>query len=125
MLNLVETKKFYDNYNKICNCVYCRNYLKFIEDKTKLKNKLLEYNININKPIEVIDYSWNEDKRVIDVYYLLLGKIESIEKIEYAGVEIEFVSADELYEIKEIKEDYYFMKLNMSIDWVLSETIID
>lgn len=125
MINIVETKKFYDKYNDICTCAYCRNYFKFIEDKNELKNKLLEYNIYIDKPIEVIDYSWNGDKRHVEVYYLLVGKIELSKKIEYDGIEIEFVSSDELYEIKEMKEDYYFMKLNMDIDWVLSEDVID
>ena len=125
MINMIGTKKFYDNYNDICTCAYCRNYFKFIEDKIELKNKLLEYNIDINKPIEVIDYSWNGDKRHIEVFYLLVGKLQLEKKFEYDGVEIEFVSSDELYEIKNIKEDYCFLKLNMDIDWVLSENVID
>ncbi len=103
-----QTKKFYQNYNDRCNCLYCENYYKYIEEEYPyLKEYLSKFNIDILKPIEVMEYPLNEDKSLYEVFYAVCGNLSKEYKEKVKDLFIEFMNKEVLYKINNI--DNYFL----------------
>lgn len=103
-----QTIKFYQNYNDICHCLYCKNYYKYIEiEYPYLKEYLSKFNIDILKPIEVMEYPLNEDKSQYEAFYAVCGNLSKEHKEKVKDLLIEFMDKEVLYKINNI--DKYFL----------------
>lgn len=103
-----QTIKYYKNYNDICHCLYCENYYKYIETEYPyLKEYLSKFNIDILKPIEVTEYSLNEDKSQYEAFYAVCGNLSKEYKEKVKDLLIEFMDKEVLYKINNIDE--YFL----------------
>ena len=107
-----QTIKFYQNYNDICHCLYCENYYKYIEiEYPYLKEYLSKFNIDILKPIEVIEYPLNEDKSQYEVFYAVCGNLSKERKEKVKDLLIEFMDKEVLYKINNI-DKYFFVRVS-------------
>jgi len=61
-IDLKDTVKFYQTYNDVCRCEHCRNYYNKIQiTYPKLDVFLKQYGVDILKPVEVIEYSFDDN----------------------------------------------------------------
>lgn len=120
-MDINKTIDFYKNYHQVCDCLYCRNYLKAIVNYKDLELFFNNYGIDINKPVEIIDYSWYDNKRFVEAYYPVIGKYHG-ENININGYSINICNKDDLFEV-DIKDDYFLLKLSIKIDWLMDEII--
>ena len=77
-VDIEATKSYLDIYNEHCQCMYCKNYLKTFESTyPKAAKALQQLGINIDYPLEIIDFCWNEneDKRIYESYYSVKGEL--------------------------------------------------
>lgn len=103
-----QTIKFYQNYNDICHCLYCENYYKYIEiEYPYLKEYLSKFNIDILKPIEVMEYPLNEYMSQYEAFYAVCGNLSKEYKEKVKDLLIEFMDKEVLYKINNI--DKYFL----------------
>lgn len=103
-----QTIKFYQDYNDICHCLYCENYYKYIEiEYPYLKEYLSKFNIDILKPIEVMEYPLNENKSQYEAFYAVCGNLSKEHKEKVKDLLIEFMDKEVLYKINNI--DKYFL----------------
>lgn len=107
-----QTIKFYQNYNDICHCLYCENYYKYIEiEYPYLKEYLSKFNIDILKPIEVMEYPLNEVKSQYEVFYAVCGNLAKEHKEKVKDLLIEFMDKEVLYKINNIDE-YFLVRVS-------------
>lgn len=77
-VDIEATKSYLDIYNEHCQCMYCKNYLKTFESTyPKAAKALQQLGINIDYPLEILDFFWNEkeDKRIYESYYSVKGEL--------------------------------------------------
>ena len=92
-----QTIKFYQDYNDICHCLYCENYYKYIEiEYPYLKEYLSKFNIDILKPIEVMEYPLNENKSQYEAFYAVCGNLSKEHKEKVKDLLIEFMDKEVL-----------------------------
>ena len=119
-----KMKKFYQEYtsNDICSCVYCKNYLEHVANVYPyLKNYLKELDIDILKPIEIIQYPLDDKYLQYEVFYALCGNLEEDYKQNFKDLTIEFLSKDILYSVKGL-EDYFLVR----VSWIkLIKPVVD
>ena len=89
-----KTKAYRTGYNNPCDCQYCRNYYKHIENNRELVEFLNDFGIDYTSTDEV--FSWdlgNDNDSLIyhEAYYGVFGKIEGEEfDFEKFGLKVTF-----------------------------------
>lgn len=109
-----KTVFFYKNPIKdyLCNCDTCQYFYENIEKKhPTLKEYLKKYSIDITKPVEIINYIYEENKKVYEAFYLVCGHLEKEESLTNDNFQIAFKNRDSLYEIN-IDTDYFLVNIN-------------
>lgn len=116
-----KTEEFYNNYNEVCNCDYCKNFCYTINNEyPELVKFLNELGIIADRPIEAIDYSWFDNtKRYYEVFYCVSGNLMEDFKINLDGVDILFANDLNLYNTG-MKKPYFLINIsNLKLTWIL------
>ena len=130
----IEAKKSYlDIYNEHCQCMYCNNYLKTFESTyPKVAKELQQLGINIDYPLEIIDFCWNEneDKRIYESYYSVKGELFEDKTVLYdedAVITLYRYDTDaRIYANTGMEKPYFIAKVtNVELPWVLEEQPFD
>lgn len=109
-----KTASFYKSTIKeyLCNCDTCQYFYENIEKKyPTLKEYLKKYSIDITKPVEIINYIYEENKKVYEAFYLVCGHLEKEESLTNNNVQIAFKNKRFLYEIN-IDNDYFLVDIH-------------
>ena len=113
-IDLKDTVKFYQTYNDVCRCEHCRNYYNKIQiTYPKLDVFLKQYGVDILKPVEVIEYSFDDDfEKRYESFYVICGNLkEENALILDDDLEIKFLDRNDLFEIF-VNENYFLIQVN-------------
>lgn len=118
-----KTKEYRTDFNKPCDCQYCRNYYKHIENNPELVEFLSGFGINFDCTEEVFSWDWGNDSNSLihhEGYYGVFGNIEGEEfDFEKFGVKITFqkgatVPCDRT-------GDYFWICIEQDFPYILAE----
>lgn len=110
-VNKDKTKDFYHKEDYLCTCSDCMNYYKKIkEEYPKLLDFLCKYNIDITKPIEIINYDYENNKQVCESYYVVIGDLKKEFSLQIDDLFIEVIYPQNLFEVQ-TKEDYFLINV--------------
>jgi hypothetical protein len=113
--------------------MYCKNYLKTFEKEYPKATKVLaELGINVDYPLEIIDFCWNEkgDKRIYESYYLVKGELFEDKTVLYdedAVITLYRHDTDaHIYVNTGMSKPYFIAQVtNIELPWVLEEQPFD
>ena len=110
-VNKEKTKEFYEKYEYLCNCLECMNYYKKIQvTYPKLVDFLNEYNVDIEKPVEIITYDYENNKQVCESYYVVIGDLIKEFSLQIDDLFIEFIDKQNLFKV-ETGDDYFLINI--------------
>lgn len=116
-MSIEETREFYRDFDDLCDCAYCRNYIREIKksypDLTEYLNKL---GVDIEKPFETMP--GEPENRFIDyfgVQYLVMGDKKEFSKEKLGDVTIDLA---EDYPDPNLDCKYYVIELGpIKLEW--------
>ena len=132
-VDVEATNSYLDTYNEHCKCMYCKNYLKTFEKEYPKATKVLaELGINVDYPLEIIDFCWNEkgDKRIYESYYSVKGELFEDKTVLYdedAVITLYRHDTDaHIYVNTGMSKPYFIAQVtNIELPWVLEEQPFD
>lgn len=132
-VDMEATKSYLDIYNEQCQCMYCKNYLKtFADEYPEATIMLQKLGINIDYPLEILDYFWNKNgnKRVYESYYSVKGELFEDKTILYdedAIITLYRYDTDaHIYANTGMEKPYFIAAVtNIELPWVLEEQPFD
>ena len=111
-MNVEKTRQYYDQLTEedICNCAYCRNYVKEIKAAyPELAAYLNQLGVDIEKPFEAIPIGpANGTMFYSGVQYVILGSAGSFKETDIGKVHL-FVT--DSHPMTEIKEDHFVIEI--------------
>ena len=127
--NVKDTQSYLDMYNKPCQCICCKNYLKtfpsIYPEAVEILNKL---GVRVEYPLEIIDCFWNDrkDKRCYESYYSVKGELFEDKTVLYdKDVVITLYQSDTnepIYGNTGMEKPYFILEIiNIQLPWVLDE----
>ncbi|MBR3227174.1 MAG: hypothetical protein IKF68_01370 [Erysipelotrichaceae bacterium] len=109
----MNTREYYDSLTDedICDCIYCRNYIKRIRSSYPLLSSYLDsLCIDIEKPYETVPLEPYEGHIVYaGVMYMVMGDPKEFEKTTVEGVDIHITDS---YPYTDMKEKHYVIELD-------------
>lgn len=120
------TYQYHDIYNEKCSCSNCRNFfLGFYQNYSKVVEFLRMLSIDVQYPIEIIEYGYGWDKKIqYSVYYSVKGKLpdEKVE-LEYDDVLIKCSSRnDAVYSNTGMSDPCFIVEIEeLYLPWLLDE----
>lgn len=132
-VDMEATKSYLDIYNEQCQCMYCKNYLKtFSNEYPEATIMLQKLGINIDYPLEILDYFWNKNgnKRVYESYYSVKGELFEDKTVLYdedAIITLYRYDTDaHIYANTGMEKPYFIAAVtNIELPWVLEEQPFD
>ncbi|MBS7132750.1 MAG: hypothetical protein KH116_17690 [Clostridium sp.] len=122
IMNFEKTKEYYEQLSSsdLCQCAYCKNYIKEIRKSYPLVAKYLEnIGVDIEKPFETMPSKPDEKQNVeyIAVQYLVFGDIGDLKKVIISGVNIDIT---ELHPSTDIKDNHFVIEIfPIILKWVM------
>lgn len=122
------TSQYITQHNKPCNCAYCRNYFKAIQEIHSVLSLLNRFQVNVGRPEECMELETNFDTNMLFYYvwYSVSGKATQKVVVDLSDdivAEI-YPPADEQYAPNTGQtENYFWISLNLLLPWVLEEDI--
>jgi hypothetical protein len=129
-VDIQSTATYSDQYNEPCNCIYCQNYEKtFTSSYPEVIKILHEFGVPVERPIEIMDFFWNDakDKRQYESYYSVKGELFEDQLVVYNKDAIITLYRPDtsvpIYGNTGMEEPYFILVVsNIELPWVLSET---
>ena len=119
-MSIEETREFYRDYDEICDCAYCRNYIREIKKAyPDLTSYLEKIGVDIEKPFETSPGEpENGYLEYLGAQYIIIGNKDDFRKVKLGEVIIDLAKDfpdpginDEYYVI-----EIYPIKLNRTIE---------
>ena len=103
-LSIKETKQYYDSLNAedLCNCAYCRNYIREIRNAyPKVAEYLLALGVDIEKPFETIPLEPDETGGIeyLSSQYIVIGNTDGFIKTVIDTVTVDITDSHPLTNI--------------------------
>ena len=126
-VDIQATLDYNDLYNEPCPCTYCRNYEEaFPKTYPEVVEILKTFGIRVERPLEVMEWSWNDtkDKRKYSSFYSVKGELFQEELVIYdKDVMISLFHSDSnkpLYRNTGMKKPYFILEIwYIELPWVL------
>lgn len=122
-MTIEKTKDFYREFDDLCDCAYCRNYVKEIKKSyPELASYLDNNGVNIEKPFETMP--GESDGGCIEylgVQYILIGDKKDFKKEKCGEVTIDLT---ESYPDPDLDCEYYVIEIHpIRLKWTIEEEI--
>ena len=119
-MNTEKTRQYYDQLTEadICNCLYCRNYIKEIKTAyPELSAFLDQLGVDIEKPFETIPVEpVNGVMLYSGVQYVVLGTEDRFKVTEIGSVRV-FIA--DSHPMTDITEDHFVIEIApIYLNWV-------
>lgn len=129
IVDVPATAAYADKYNEPCGCIYCENYRQTFQTAySKIIKILQEFGIPAERPLEIIDCFWNDEKnkRQYESYYSVKGELFKDQLIihdEDAIITLYHPDTDApIYKNTGMEEPYFILAVsNIELPWVLPE----
>ena len=122
-MNIEETRDFYKTYDDICECAYCRNYIREVKKAyPDLVSFLDKIGVNIEKPFETMPGE-PENGRIeyFSVQYIVIGDKKDFSKTKLGEVAIHLAKS---FPDPGIDCKYYVIELGpIILEWTIGEEI--
>ena len=110
-MNVEKNQTYYAHLlsTDLCQCAYCRNYVKEIRKAYPLVSKYLEnMRIDIEKPFETMPLEPDENKNIeyIAVQYIAFGDVRHFKKMLISDVNIDIALS---HPSTNLKDDHHFV----------------
>lgn len=122
-MSVEETRKFYKNFDDLCDCAYCKNYIREIKksypDLAEYLNKL---GVDIEKPFETMPGEpENGFIEYFGIQYIIIGNKEDFIKAKLVEVEIDLA---ESYPDPNLDGKYYVIEIGpIKLEWTMGGEI--
>ena len=112
-MDIEKTRQYYDQLTEkdICDCAYCRNYVKEIRSAyTDLADYLDELGVDVEKPFETIPI-WPENGIMFysGVQYVVMGSADDFRETSIGDVRV-FIA--DSHPMTDIKEDHFVIEIS-------------
>ena len=122
-MNIEATRDFYKTYDDICECAYCRNYIREVKKAyPDLVSFLDKIGVNIEKPFETMPGE-PENGRIeyFSVQYIVIGDKKDFSKTKLGEVAIYLAKS---FPDPGIDCKYYVIELGpIILEWTIGEEI--
>lgn len=121
-MDIEKTKLYYEqlNYNNLCDCVYCKNYICSVRSAYPgISDYLSRIGVNIEKPFETIPLEPDASGYIeyICAQYVVLGHPDDFEKASISSVNL---SISESHPATAINEPHFVIEIYpIRLKWVL------
>ena len=121
-MDVEKNQKYYKHLGStdLCQCAYCKNYVKEIRKSYPLVSKYLEdMGIDIEKPFETMPLEPDEKQTIeyIGSQYISFGDVKHFKKTVISGVNIDVA---ESHPSTGIKENHFVIELfPIILKWVM------
>ncbi|MFQ8922892.1 MAG: hypothetical protein ACLR60_13435 [Clostridium paraputrificum] len=121
-MNFEKTKEYYEQLisSDLCQCSYCKNYIKEIRKSYPLVAKYLEnMGVDIEKPLEAMTLESDKKQNIeyISVQYFVIGDRGDFKKAMISGVNIDIA---ESHPSTDIKDNHFVIEIfPIILKWVI------
>lgn len=118
-MSIEETRDFYKNYDDLCDCAYCRNYIGEIKKTYKdLDSYFEKIGVNIEKPFETIPGEpCNGFIDYFGVEYLVIGDKKEFSKKKLGDATIDLA---ESFPDPGLDGNYYVIEVSpITLEWTI------
>ena len=120
-MSIKETRDFYEKYDDICNCAYCRNYIREIKKSyPNLDLYLDKIGVDIEKPFETMP--GEPESGFIEyfgVQYIVIGDKKNFSTRKFVEVAIRLAKS---YPDPNLDGKYYVVELGpIKLEWTIGE----
>ena len=94
-MNVEKTRQFYKDYDDLCDCAYCKNYIKEIKKAyPDLAYYLDKLGIDIKKPFEISPGEVNKGFiEYLGVQYIVIGNKNDFKKEKLSNLTIDLAKS--------------------------------
>ncbi len=123
-MNITKTKEYYEvlSPNDLCECDYCKNYVKQIKESYPLLAEYLQnLGVDIEKPFETAPGGPEADGYIKYFFaqYIILGDSEGFCEVTIDSVE---VSIADSHPATDIEEEHFVVEIGLTrLKWVMDE----
>ncbi len=121
-MNVEKNQKYYEHLvsTDLCQCAYCKNYVKEIKKSYPLVSKYLEnMGIDIEKPFEAIPLEPDEKQNIeyIAAQYIVFGDITHFNKAVISNVNIDIATS---HPSTDIKDNHFVIEIfPIILKWIM------
>ena len=122
-MSIEKTREFYREFDYLCDCAYCKNFIKEIR---KAYPELAEYldrlGIDIEKPFETMPGEPENDIiEYFGVQYIVIGDKKDFSKTKLGEVAIDLAKS---YPEPNLDVKYYVIEVGpIKLEWTMGEEI--
>lgn len=121
-MDIERTKKFYETMkiSEICQCAYCKNYVKNIKKNyPEVAKYLANLGIDIEKPFEAMPSEVDKNGYIeyVGVQYIIMGDKEDFNKVLVSGVQLDIAKS---HPTTDIQEKHFVIEMYpIVLKWVM------
>lgn len=119
-----KTQENRTDYNIPCECQYCRNYYKNIDNSPEIKDFLSSFGIDYLRAEEIIPYDLGNDKDspiCYNAYYCVFGSIDDEASLKKEAYTVSFRKSAEVNVGHKVTDDMFFVVLGIELPYILEE----
>lgn len=122
-MSIEKTREFYRDYDDICDCAYCKNYIREIRNAyPELSAYLDKLGVDIEKPFEI---SPGEPSRgyieYLGAQYIIIGNKDDFRKGKLKNITIDLTK---FFPDPCIDDDYYVIEIHpLKLKWTIEGEI--
>lgn len=94
-MNVEKTRQFYKDYDDLCDCAYCKNYIKEIKKAyPDLDAYLDKFGVDIEKPWEILPGEVSDEMiEYLGAQYILIGNKNYFKKVKLGDIAIDLAKS--------------------------------
>ena len=123
-MDAAKTKQYYDalGIENVCQCDYCRNYVKEIKGTYPLLTKHLQtMGIDIEKPFETMPIEPDPDGNIeyIGTQYVVMGDPSDFQETDITGMHIGIADS---HPMTDIQEEHFVLEISeIILKWTIQQ----
>lgn len=122
-MSIEKTREFYKNFDDLCDCAYCTNYIREIKKSYEdLTSYLEKIGVDIEKPFETMPgESENGQVEYFAVQYIVIGDKKDFLKTKLGEVVIDLAKS---HPDPNLDDKYYVIEVGpIKLEWTIGEEI--
>ena len=119
-----KTNEHLTDFNKPCDCQYCRNYYKYLQDDFELIKFLADFGVDYSRAEEIFSIDLGSGKESLinySAYYSVVGSISTEISFKKENYSVSFKIGSNINVGHEIADDYFFIVVDIDLPYILDE----
>ena len=128
LIDKYATSHYITQYNEPCDCAYCRNYFRAIQENFVVLDFLSKLSVNVGRPEECMEIETNYSTKMLHyiVWYSVTGQTENSVTVNLSDditVKISLSSDNRLSPNTDHIDDYFWICIDLWLPWAMDEDI--